>query len=173
MAKPSIVLSGFSATLWMQTASGSPLSPAQLQTQASVSPIASTTSGTLIPVEAIPAFGQDDAVATYSLAGYRQGDKIPVQSSPTSMTLTCPWNPNDAALALLQADTLPSPSNTTASAGQVERTYVVKATDGTNSIFYAFNARVGGFQIDSQPSAEAKCIVTLHPRGNQYGWSNT
>ena len=28
------------------------------------------------------------------------------------------------------------------------------------------------FQIDAAPGAEAKCVFTIHPRGNQYGWSN-
>ena len=28
------------------------------------------------------------------------------------------------------------------------------------------------FQIDAQPGAEAKCVFSVHPRGNQYGWSN-
>jgi len=49
---------------------------------------------------------------------------------------------------------------------------VVAAVEGTNTIAYAFNARVGNFQIDAQPNAEAKCNFTIHPRGNQFGWSN-
>ena len=56
--------------------------------------------------------------------------------------------------------------------GVVDRTFVVAATDGTNIVYYAFNGRVSQFQIDAQPGAEAKCIFTVHPRGNQYGWSN-
>ena len=56
--------------------------------------------------------------------------------------------------------------------GIIDRTFVVSATDGTNIVYYAFNGRVGQFQIDAQPGAEAKCTFTIHPRGNQYGWSN-
>jgi hypothetical protein len=126
-----------------------------------VAPIA--VSGNLIPVEAIPAFGQDDAVASFGVAGSRQSDKIPVQAAPTSMTITAAWNPADTNLLLMRAD---------AYSGVIDRTFVVSATDGTNIVYYAFNGRVGQFQIDSAPGAEAKSTFTVHPRGNQYGWSN-
>ena len=114
-------------------------------------------------VEAVPAFGQDDAVASFGVAGSRQSDKIPVQSAPTSMTVTAAWNPSDTVVQQVRTD---------AYSGVTERTYVVSATDGTNIVYYAFNARVGQFQIDAQPGAEAKATFTLHPRGNMYGWSN-
>lgn len=172
MAAPSVILPGFAASMWMQTgASPSPLSTANLsvwtgQVAAIVGTSANGTgaSGTQLNIEAVPAFGQDDAVASFSVAGARQSDKIPVQSAPLSMTITAPWNPSDAALLLIRAD---------AYSGTVDRTYVVAAVAGTTTIAYAFNGRVGGFQIDSTPGAEAKCIFTIHPRGNQYGWSNT
>jgi hypothetical protein len=128
---------------------------------ASVSPIA--VSGNILNVEAVPAFGQDDAMANFSVAGSRQSDKIPTQSAPTSLTVTAAWNPSDAGLLLMRGD---------AYNGTVDRTFVVSATDGTNIVYYAFNGRVSQFQIDAQPGAEAKCIFTIHPRGNQYGWSN-
>lgn len=162
MALPNKVLPGFSAALYCQSgATPTVLTTAQLSLVASVSPIA--VSANQLPVEAIPAFGQDDAVANYSVAGSRQSDKIPTQAAPTSMTITAAWNPSDANLLLMRAD---------AYSGVIDRTFVVSATDGTNIVYYAFNGRVGQFQIDAQPGAEAKCIFTIHPRGNQYGWSN-
>lgn len=172
MALPSKVLPGFSASLWMQSsATPTPLSTANLSVwTAQVATIVGTTAGgtgaagVQLPVEAVPAFGMDDAVASYSVAGSRQGDKIPVQSAPTSLTITAAWNPSDAALLQVRAD---------ATNGTVDRTFVVAAYDGTNTVAYAFNGRVGNFQIDAQPGAEAKAMFTVHPRGNQYGWSNT
>lgn len=162
MALPNKVLPGFSAAMYAQpTASPTPLTTAQLSLVASVAPIA--VSGNLLPIEAVPAFGMDDAVASYGVAGSRQSDKIPVQAAPSSMTITAAWNPSDANLLLMRGD---------AYNGTVDRTFVVSATDGTNIVYYAFNGRVGNFQIDAQPGAEAKCMFTVHPRGNQYGWSN-
>lgn len=162
MALPNKVLPGFSAALYCQPGSNpTPLTTSQLSLVASVSPIA--VSGNLLPVEAIPAFGQDDAMANYSVAGSRQSDKIPTQAAPTSMTITAAWNPADTNLLLMRAD---------AYSGVVDRTFVISATEGSNIVYYAFNGRVGQFQIDAQPGAEAKCIFTVHPRGNQYGWSN-
>jgi len=162
MALPNKVLPGFTAALYAQpTATPTPLTTAQLSLVASVSPIA--VSGNLLPVEAIPAFGMDDAVASFSVAGSRQSDKIPVQAAPTSMTITAAWNPADTNLLLMRGD---------AYSGVVDRTFVISATEGSNIVYYAFNGRVGQFQIDSQPGAEAKCTFTVHPRGNQYGWSN-
>jgi hypothetical protein len=162
MALPNKVLPGFTAALYAQPgATPTPLTTAQLSLVASVSPIA--VSGNLIPVEAIPAFGMDDAVASFGVAGSRQSDKIPVQAAPTSMTITAAWNPADTNLLLMRAD---------AYSGVIDRTFVVSATEGSNIVYYAFNGRVGQFQVDSQPGAEAKATFTIHPRGNQYGWSN-
>lgn len=162
MALPNKVLPGFSAVLYAQpTSTPTPLTTAQLSLVASVAPIAVT--GNIIPVEAIPAFGMDDAVASFSVAGSRQSDKIPVQAAPTSLTITAAWNPADANLLLMRAD---------AYSGVIDRTFVISATDGTGIVYYAFNGRVGQFQIDSAPGAEAKATFTIHPRGNQYGWSN-
>jgi len=163
MALPTNILPGFSATLYAQSgATPTPLTVANLSVLASVSPIA--VSANQVKVEAIPAFGQDDAVANFSVAGARQSDKIPVQAAPTSMTITAAWNPSDTVLLQVRAD---------AYSGITERTYVISATDGTNVVYYAFNGRVGQFQIDSAPGAEAKCVFTVHPRGGQYGWSNS
>lgn len=171
MAIPSKVLPGFSASLWMQSAATpTALSTANLSVwTAQVAAIVGTTAngtganGVQVPVEAIPAFGQDDAVANYSVAGSRQSDKIPTQSAPTSLSITAAWNPSDSALLQIRAD---------AYNGTVDRTFVIAAVDGANTIAYAFNGRVSQFQIDAQPGAEAKCVFTVHPRGNQYGWSN-
>ena len=162
MALPNKILPGFSASLYMQPSSTpSALTVANLSVLASVSAIA--VSNNLVPVEAIPAFGQDDAVASFMVAGSRQSDKIPTQSAPTSMTITAAWNPSDANLLLIRGD---------AYNGTIDRTYVIAATDGTNIVYYAFNGRVSEFKIDAQPGAESKCVFSIHPRGNQYGWSN-
>lgn len=162
MALPNKVLPGFSAALYCQSgASPTALTTTQLSTLGNVSAIA--VSGNQLPVEAIPAFGQDDAVANFAVAGSRQSDKIPVQSAPTSMTITAAWNPSDTNLLLMRGD---------AYSGVIDRTFVISATDGTNIVYYAFNGRVSEFQIDPAPNAEAKCTFTIHPRGNQYGWSN-
>lgn len=162
MALPNKVLPGFSAALYAQPgATPTPLTTAQLSLVASVGPLAVI--GNLIPVEAIPAFGMDDAVASFGVAGSRQSDKIPVQAAPTSMTITAAWNPADTNLLLMRAD---------AYSGVIDRTFIVSATEGANIVYYAFNGRVGQFQVDSAPGAEAKATFTIHPRGNQYGWSN-
>jgi hypothetical protein len=162
MALPNKVLPGFSATLYCQpTATPTPLTTANLSVYASVSPIVIT--GNLIPVEAIPAFGQDDAMANFNVAGSRQSDKIPTQAAPTSMTITAAWNPADTNLLLIRGD---------AYSGTIDRTFVISASDGTGIVNYAFNGRVGQFTVDPNPTAEAKCTFTIHPRGNQYGWSN-
>jgi hypothetical protein len=162
MALPNKVLPGFSATLYCQpTATPTPLTVAGLSTVATVAALAIPAN--VIPVENIPAFGMDDAVASFGVAGSRQGDKIPVQNAPTSMSITAAWNPSDAQLLLIRGD---------AYSGTVDRTFIISATDGTGIVYYAFNARVGNFQIDSAVGAEAKCMFTIHPRGNQYGWSN-
>lgn len=172
MALPNKVLPGFSASLWCQSAaSPTALTTANLSVWASqVQTIVGTaaggtgSAGTQLNVEAVPAFGQDDAMANFSIAGSRQSDKIPTQAAPTSLTITAAWNPSDAGLLQMRSD---------AYSGTVDRTFVVAAYDGTNTVAYAFNGRVSQFQIDAQPGAEAKCIFTVHPRGNQYGWSNT
>jgi hypothetical protein len=171
MTIPAKVLPGFSASLFMQSAATpTPLTTANLSVWAGqvttiVGTVANGTggSGVAVPVEAIPAFGMDDAVASYAVAGSRQSDKIPVQSAPTSMTITAAWNPADTALLQIRSD---------AYSGVIDRTFVVAAVESTNTIAYAFNGRIGQFQIDSAPGAEAKCMFTIHPRGNQYGWSN-
>lgn len=172
MAAPNLVLPGFSASMWMQTTSTpTALSTANLsvwsgQVAAIVGTSANGTgaSGTQLNVEAVPAFGQDDAVASFMVAGARQSDKIPTQSAPTSMTITAAWNPSDAGLLLIRGD---------AQSGVIDRTFVVAAVAGSSTIAYAFNGSVSQFQIDAAPGAEAKCTFTVHPRGNQYGWSNT
>ena len=172
MAAPAVILPGFSASMWMQTgATPTALSTANLavwtaQVATIVGTVANGTgaAGTALNVEAVPAFGQDDAVASFGVAGARQSDKIPTQSAPTSMTITAAWNPSDAGLLLIRGD---------AYSGIIDRTFVVAAASGTSTIAYAFNGRVSQFQIDAQPGAEAKCTFTVHPRGGQYGWSNT
>ena len=162
MALPNKVLPGFSASMYAQPlTTPTPLTLAQLSTLANVAAIA--VSGNLMNIEAIPAFGQDDAVASFTVAGSRQSDKIPSQSAPTSMTISAAWNPSDTVLLLLRGD---------AYSGTVDRTFVVAATDGTNIIYYSFIGRVSQWQIDAQPSAEAKATFTVQPRGNLYGWVN-
>lgn len=172
MTAPNKILAGFQASMWMQTgATPTAFTTANLavwtgQVATVVGTVANGTgaAGMLVPVEAIPAFGQDDASANFAVAGSRQSDIIPTQSKPTSMTITAAWNPSDAALLQIRAD---------AYSGVTDRTFVVAAADSASTIAYAFNGRVGQFQIDSAPGAEAKCTFSIHPRGNQYGWSNT
>ena len=161
MALPNKILAGFTATLYAQpSATPTPLTVANLSVYASVSALA--ISGNVVPVEAIPAFGQDDAVASFGVAGSRQSDKIPTQSAPTSMSITAAWNPSDTVLLLLRGD---------AYSGLIDRTFVISATDGVGIVNYAFNGRVSQWTIDPSPSAEAKVTFTIHPRGNQYGWT--
>lgn len=163
MALPNKILPGFSAALYAQPGTTpTPLTLAQLSLVASVAPLA--VSGNLVQVEAVPAFGQDDAVANFSVAGSRQSDKIPTQSAPTSMTITAAWNPGDAVInTLLRTD---------AYSGVVDRTFVISATEGSNIVYYSFVGRVSQFTIDAAPGAESKCTFTVHPRGNLYGWCN-
>ena len=171
MALPNKVLPGFSASLWCQTgATPTALTTTQLSTwTAQVAPIVGTTAGGTgvssqqLNVEAIPTFGQDDASASFMIAGSRQSDKIPTQSAPTSMTVVAPWNPSDAGLLLMRAD---------AYSGVIDRTFVVAAVSGSNTVAYAFNGRVSEFKVDAAPGKEATATFTIHPRGNQYGWSN-
>lgn len=163
MPLPSKILPGFSAAMYAQPgASPTALTAAQLTTLASITAIA--ISGNLLNVEAVPAFGQDDAVASFTVAGSRQSDKIPSQAAPTSLTVTAAWNPSDTVITQVRTD---------AYSGITERTYIISATDGTGTIYYAFNGRVSEFKIDAQPGAEAKAVFTIHPRGNLYGWTNT
>jgi hypothetical protein len=172
MALINKVLPGYVATLWCQDdATPTPLTDAQLSTwTGQVADIIGTsaggtgTAGIQIPVEAIPAFGADDAFAAYSVAGARTGAKITTQNQVTSLTITAAWNPADTAQLLIREDGYN---------GTTIRTYVIAVYDGTDTVAYAFNARVGGLQWDLSPSAEGKFIFTLHPvGGNSYGWSN-
>lgn len=78
MALINKVMPGYSATLWMQDdVTPTPLTDAQLGTwTAQVADIIGTaaggtgTAGMAVPVEAIPAFGADDAFAAYSASPF-------------------------------------------------------------------------------------------------------
>jgi hypothetical protein len=173
MALINKVLPGYVATLWMQSgATPTALSDANLSVWTSeVEDIVGTSAGGLgtgglqVPVEAVPAFGADDAFAAYSVAGARTGAKITTQNQVTSLTVTAAWNPADAAQLLIRDDGYN---------GTIIRTYVIAVYDGTDTVAYAFNGRVGGLQWDMSPSAEGKFIFTIHPvGGNSYGWSNS
>lgn len=172
MALINKVLPGYVATLWMQEdATPTALTDTQLGTWSSVEPILGTevgglgTLGMQVPVEAIPSFGADDASATYTIAGARTGAKITTQNQVTSLTITAAWNPADAAQLMIRDDGYN---------GTTIRTYVIAVYDGTDTVAYAFNARVGGLQWDMSPTAEGKFIFTIHPvGGNSYGWSNS
>ena len=174
MALINKVLPGYVATLWMQDeATPTPLTDAQLSTWtgqvaniigASAGGTGTSTTGLQVPVEAVPAFGSDDAFAAYSVAGARTGAKITTQNQVTSLTVTCPWNPADPAQLLIRDDGYN---------GTTIRTFVVAVYDGTNTVAYAFNGRIGGMSWDMSPSAEGKFNFTVHPTGgNSYGWSN-
>jgi hypothetical protein len=164
------VLAGYTATLWMQDdATPTPLTVTQLSNWTNTGPIIGDsaggggTAGMQVPVEAIPAFGADDAMAAYSIAGQRTGAKITTQNQVTSMSVVCPWNPADPAQLLVRDDGYN---------GSIIRTYVVAVYDGVNTVAYAFNAMVGGMQWDMSPSAEGKFTFTIHPIGSSYyGWS--
>lgn len=172
MALINKVLPGFVASLWTQTgASPTPLTVAQLSTwTAQVADIVGTaaggtgTDGIEVPVEVIPPFGTDDAFAAYSIAGQRTGAKITTQNQVTSLSITSAWNPADTAQLLIRDDGYN---------GTIIRTYVVAAYDGTDTVAYAFNARVGGMSWDMNTAAEGKFTFTLHPvGGDESGWSN-
>jgi hypothetical protein len=171
MALINKILPGYVATIWCQTgATPTPLTNTELGTWADVETIIGTTAGGLggdgiqIPVEAVPAFGSDDAFAAYSVAGERTGSKITTQNQVTSLTITCPWNPADTAQLLMRNDGYN---------GTIIRTYVIAVYDGSNTVAYAFNGRIGGLKWDMAPSAEGKFEFTIHPTGgNAYGWSN-
>lgn len=166
------VLPGYVATIWCQDdANPVALSDANLSTWAQVSTIIGTeagglgTAGIQIPVEAVPAFGSDDAFAAYSVAGQRTGAKITTQNQVTSLTITCPWNPADPAQLLMRDDGYN---------GTIIRTYVIAVYDGTDTVAYSFNGRIGGLKWDMSPSAEGKFEFTIHPvGGSSYGWSNS
>lgn len=172
MALINKVLPGFVASLWCQDdVTPTPFTTAMLSTWGQVETIIGTaggglgTAGIQVPVEAIPAFGADDAFAAYPIAGQRTGAKMPTQNQVTSMTITAAWNPADTAQLLIRDDGYN---------GTIIRTYVVAAYDGTDTVAYAFNARIGGLQWDLSPNAESKFIFTIHPvGGNEYGWSNS
>jgi hypothetical protein len=172
MALINKVLPGYVATLWMQDdVDPTPFSDANLSTWATaVETLVGTTAGGTgtagmqVPVEAIPAFGADDASATYGVAGARTGAKITTQNQVTSLTITSAWNPADPAMLQIRADGYN---------GTTIRTYVIAVYDGSNTVAYAFNARVGGLQWDMSPDAEGKFTFVIHPvGGNSYGWSN-
>ena len=172
MALINKVLPGYVATLWMQDdVTPTPLTDSQLATwTGQIEDIIGTsaggtgTAGIQVPVESIPAFGADDASATYAVAGARTGAKITTQNQVTSLTITSAWNPADPAMLQIRADGYN---------GTTIRTYVIAVYDGTNTVAYAFNARVGGLQWDMSPSAEGKFTFVIHPvGGNSYGWSN-
>lgn len=172
MALINQVLPGYVATMWMQSgATPTPFTDVELGTWADTELLIGTsaggvgTGGIQVPVEAIPAFGADDAFAAYSVAGARTGAKITTQNQVTSITVTAAWNPADTAQLLIRDDGYN---------GTIIRTYVIAAYNGTDTVAYAFNGRVGGLQWDMAPSAEGKFIFTIHPTGgNSYGWSNS
>jgi hypothetical protein len=171
MALINKVLPGYVATLWMQEgANPTALTDAELSTWDDTNNIIGTsaggvgTDGIQVPVETVPAFGADDAFAAYSIAGARTGAKITTQNQVTSLTVTAPWNPADPAQLLIRDDGYN---------GTIIRTYVVAVYDGTDTVAYAFNGRIGGLSWDLNTDAEAKFIFTIHPTGgNSYGWSN-
>lgn len=172
MALINKVLPGYVATLWMQDGDEpTPLTDAQLSTwTGQIANIIGTsaggtgTGGVQVPVEAVPAFGAEDAFAAYSIAGARTGAKITTQNQVMSLTVTAPWNPADSAQLMIRDDGYN---------GTTIRTYVIAVYDGTDTVAYAFNGRVGGLNWDMSPNAEGKFNFTIHPTGgNSYGWSN-
>jgi hypothetical protein len=172
MALINKVLPGYVATIWCQDdISPTALTDTQLGTWAQVETIIGVpaggtgTAGIQIPVEEVPGFGSDDAFAAYSIAGQRTGAKITTQNQVTSLTITCPWNPADPAQLLMRDD---------GDNGTIIRTYVIAVYDGTDTVAYAFNGRIGGLKWTMATSAEGKFEFTIHPLGgSSYGWSNS
>jgi hypothetical protein len=173
MALINKVLPGYVATIWCQSdANPVAFTEEELNTWADVETLigasaggTATTAAVQIPVEAVPAFGSDDAFAAYSVAGQRTGAKITTQNQVTSLTITCPWNPADPAQLLMRDDGYN---------GTIIRTYVIAVYDGTDTVAYSFNGRIGGLKWDMAPSAEGKFEFTIHPVGaNGYGWANS
>lgn len=173
MALINKVLPGYVATLWMQDdTTPTPLTDAQLATWTGyIEDIVGTTAGGTgttgiqVPVETIPAFGADDASAAYSVAGARTGAKITTQNQVTSLTITSAWNPADPAQLMIRDFGYN---------GTTICTFVIAVYDGTDTVAYAFNARVGGLQWEMATNAEGKFTFTIHPvGGNSYGWSNS
>lgn len=172
MALINKVLPGYVATLWCQEGSNpTALTDLELNTWADVEAIIGTsaggtgTAGIQVPVEVVPPFGSDDAFAAYSIAGARTGAKITTQNQVTDLAVTAPWNPADPAQLLIRDDGYN---------GTIIRTYVIAVYDGTDTVAYAFNGRVGGLKWDMSPSAEGKFEFVIHPTGgNSYGWSNS
>lgn len=172
MALINKVLPGYVATLWMQDdVAPVAFTDSQLGTWSNVETLIGTTAGGTgtagmqVPVEAIPAFGADDASAAYAVAGARTGAKITTQNQVTSLTITSAWNPADPAMLQIRDDGYN---------GTTIRTFTIAVYDGTDTVAYSFNARVGGLQWDMSPAAEGKFTFVLHPvGGNSYGWSNS
>jgi len=162
MAAPNKVLPGFSASLWMQSAATpTALTTANLSVwSGQVATIVGTTAngtgsaGVQVPVEAIPAFGQDDAVANFAVAGSRQSDKIPTQSAPTSMTITAAWNPSDTALLQIRSD---------AYSGIVDRTFVIAAVDGASTVAYALMAVSVNFRLTHRLMLKPNALSQFTP----------
>jgi vacuolar-type H+-ATPase subunit F/Vma7 len=163
MALSTKILPGFSASMFLQPgANPTPLATAAMGVLATVQAIA--VAGNLLEVEAITAFGQEDAVVSFMVAGSRQSDKIPVQSPPVSLELTAAFKPSDTNILLVRAD---------AYSGIIDRTYVIAAVEGANILYYSFNARASGFRSLFEPGQEGQVTFNLHPRGNQFNWVNT
>jgi hypothetical protein len=169
MALINKVLPGYVATLWMQdSANPTAFSDADLSVWAQVSTLIGASAGGTgsqsgggqtcwsVPVEAVPAFGADDAFAAYSIAGQRTGAKITTQNQVTSLTVTAPWNPADPAQLLIRDDGYN---------GTIIRTFVIAVYDGEDTVAYAFNARIGGLKWDMAPNAEGKFEFVIHPVG--------
>ena len=171
MALINKVMPGYTATMWTQTgASPVALTDSQLSIwTAQVAAIVGTAAGgtgvggIAVPVEVIPPYGSDDAVVSFSVAGARTGAKMTTQNQPTSMAITSAWNSADTALLLIRGDGY---------SGSTIRTYVFATYDGTNTVAYAINARIGGMTWDQNTASESKFNFTVHPVGGaSYGWS--
>jgi hypothetical protein len=171
MALINKVLPGYVATLWCQEgANPTALTDTELATWANVETIIGTSAGGTgdagiqVPVETIPKFGADDAHVAYSIAGARTGAKMTTQNQVTSLSVICPWNPADPAQLLIRNDGYN---------GTIIRTYVIAVYDGTDTVAYAFNGRIGGLAWEMMTNAEGKFVFDVHPTGgNSYGWSN-
>lgn len=162
----------FSAKLYAQPgAAPVPLTQVQMGSQDLSTVATSTTQVTTITgaasnqllVEDIGNFGYESAEATFGLAGNRYAAKIATQSAPSSLTLTFPLNPSNAAYILMTQD---------ANSGTTVRTYVISWTVGANTFNYAFNAFASAAGYNFSVNAQAQSLITLVPQGGgQFGYS--
>ena len=173
MALPSITLAGLNWTVYIEPGA----SPTPYVTYTSLG--SKTLSGaTLAPtnissliiaaniynVIAIPNFSpSEDAQTTWTQAGNRYADRIPVQAAPPVMTFQSAFVPSNTQVGLLSADGF---------AGNVDRLFVfVGRGTGTDAVVFAQIGRASTSIVEASPTDVSKINIPVGMRGNSYGWS--